>query len=314
MAIKIYSSGGVIMANRKPKEKDDIDRMLECIDFHGMTADEVTGQDGLLKQLSSRILEKMLQAEMDEHLGYEKNSNAGDNSGDSRNGYSEKTVITGDDRKLDIQVPRDRNGTYEPIAVPKYEKRLPLFNDQIISMYAFGMTCRDIQSHLKQVYGVDVSPELITRVTDSVMEDVKDWQSRPLEKSYPILYLDALRINSRQDGKTQNKALYVALAVNFEGRKEVLGLWLAENEGAKFWMSVLTEAQEPGCRGHPHRLYGRTHRISRCGQSRLSEHPCAAVHRPYDTELHKVRLVQGPERSMRRSQGSLFRPDRSIRT
>jgi putative transposase len=246
MAIKIYSSGGVIMANRKPKEKDDIDRMLECIDFHGMTADEVTGQDGLLKQLSSRILEKMLQAEMDEHLGYEKNSNAGDNSGDSRNGYSEKTVITGDDRKLDIQVPRDRNGTYEPIAVPKYEKRLPLFNDQIISMYAFGMTCRDIQSHLKQVYGVDVSPELITRVTDSVMEDVKDWQSRLLEKSYPILYLDALRINSRQDGKTQNKALYVALAVNFEGRKEVLGLWLAENEGAKFWMSVLTELKNRG--------------------------------------------------------------------
>ena len=140
----------------KRKEKDEIDRMLDGIDFHGLTAEEVTGQDGLMKRLSSRILEKMLQAEMDEHLGYAKNSN------------------TGDDRKLAIEVPRDREGTFTPIAVPKHETRLPLFNDQIISMYAFGMTCRDIQAHLKQVYGVEVSPELITRVTDTVMGDVKE--------------------------------------------------------------------------------------------------------------------------------------------
>lgn len=234
------------MAKRKEKEKDEIDRMLDGIDFHGLTAEEVTGQDGLMKRLSSRILEKMLQAEMDEHPGYAKNSNTGDNSGNSRNGYSAKTVITGDDRKLAIEVPRDREGTFTPIAVPKHETRLPLFNDQIISMYAFGMTCRDIQAHLKQVYGVEVSPELITRVTDTVMEDVKEWQSRPLEKTYPTLYLDALRVNSRQSGKTQDKALYVALAVNFEGKKEVLGLWLAEDEGAKFWMGVLTELKNRG--------------------------------------------------------------------
>lgn len=234
------------MANRIQKEKDEIDKMLDGIDFHGMSAEEVTGQEGLLKQLSSRILGKMLQAEMDQHLGYEKNSNAGDNSGNSRNGYSEKTVITGDNRELEIQVPHDREGTFTQVVVPKYEKRLPLFNDQIISMYAFGMSCRDIQEHLKQVYGVDVSAELITRVTDSVMEDVKDWQSRLLEKSHPILYIDALRINCRQDGKTQNKALYVALGVTFEGKKEVLGLWLAENEGAKLWMSALTELKNRG--------------------------------------------------------------------
>lgn len=234
------------MAKRKGKEKDAIDRMLDGIDFHGLTAEEVTGQHGLMKRLSSRILEKMLQAEMDEHLGYARNSNAGDNSGNSRNGYSAKTVITGDNRRLAIEVPRDREGTFTPMAVPKYETHLPLFNDQIVSMYAFGMTCRDIQAHLKQVYGVEVSPELITRVTDSVMEDVKEWQSRPLEKTYPILYLDALRVNSRQSGKTQDKALYVALAVNSEGKKEVLGLWLAENEGAKFWMGVLTELKNRG--------------------------------------------------------------------
>jgi putative transposase len=226
------------MANRKPKEKDEIDQLLDNFDLHGMTQDEIAGPNGLAKQLTSRLYERALQAEMDEHPGYEKNSNAGDHSGNSRNGYTGKTVIDGENNEYELEVPRDRNSTFEPIIIPKREKRLPLFNDQIISMYAFGMSCRDIQSHLKQVYGVDVSPELITRVTDSVMEDVKDWQSRPLEKSYPILYLDALRINCRQDGKTLNKALYVALAVNYEGKKEVPGLWLAENEGAKFWTCI----------------------------------------------------------------------------
>ena len=234
------------MANRKPKEKDEIDQLLDNFDLHGMTQDEIAGPNGLAKQLTSRLYERALQAEMDEHLGYEKNSNAGDHSGNSRNGYTGKTVIDGENNEYELEVPRDRNSTFEPIIIPKREKRLPLFNDQIISMYAFGMSCRDIQSHLKQVYGVDVSPELITRVTDSVMEDVKDWQSRPLEKSYPILFLDALRINCRQDGKTLNKALYVALAVNYEGKKEVLGLWLAENEGAKFWMGVLNELKNRG--------------------------------------------------------------------
>jgi putative transposase len=234
------------MANRKPREKDAIDQLLDNFDLHGMTQDEIAGPNGLAKQLTSRLYERALQAEMDEHLGYEKNSNAGDHSGNSRNGYTGKTVIDGENNEYELEVPRDRNSTFEPIIIPKREKRLPLFNDQIISMYAFGMSCRDIQSHLKQVYGVDVSPELITRVTDSVMEDVKDWQSRPLEKSYPILFLDALRINCRQDGKTLNKALYVALAVNYEGKKEVLGLWLAENEGAKFWMGVLNELKNRG--------------------------------------------------------------------
>jgi len=149
----------------------------------------------------------MLQAEMDQHLEYEKNSNVGDRGGNSHNGYSEKTVITGDNREVAIQVPRDRERTFNPVVIPKYERHLPLFDDQIISMYAFGMSCRDIREHLKQVYGVDVSPEFITRVTDSVMDDVKVWQSRSLEKSYSILYIDARRINCQQEGKTQNKVL-----------------------------------------------------------------------------------------------------------
>lgn len=230
----------------KTKEKDVIDQLLDQIDFHGMTVEELAGENGLLKKLTSRFYSKALDAEMDEHLGYKKNDNAGDNSGNSRNGYTTKTVITDDNDTIEVQVPRDRNSTFEPVIIPKHEKRTPLFNDQIISMYSFGMSTRDIQRHLQQVYGVTVSPETISNITESVMADVREWQNRPLEKSYPILFLDALRVNSRQDGKNVNKALYVALAINWEGRKEVLGLWLADTEGAKFWMSVLTDIKNRG--------------------------------------------------------------------
>ena len=230
----------------KTKEKDVIDQLLDQIDFHGMTAEELAGENGLLKKLTSRFYSKALDAEMDEHLGYKKNDNAGDNSGNSRNGYTTKTVINDDNDRIEVKVPRDRNSTFEPVIIPKHEKRTPLFNDQIISMYSFGMSTRDIQRHLQQVYGVTVSPETISNITESVMADVREWQNRPLEKSYPILFLDALRVNSRQDGKNINKALYVALAINWEGRKEVLGLWLADTEGAKFWMSVLTDIKNRG--------------------------------------------------------------------
>lgn len=235
-----------MLAKKKTKEKDVIDLMLDQIDFHGMTAEELSGENGLLKQLTSRFYSRALEAEKDSHLGYKKNDNSGDNSGNSRNGYTSKTVILENNDTIDVQVPRDRNSTFEPVIIPKHEKRTPLFNDQIISMYSFGMSTRDIQRHLQQVYGVEVSPKTISNITSSVLADVRDWQNRPLEKSYPILFLDALRVNSRQDGKNVNKALYVALAINWEGKKEVLGLWLANTEGAKFWMSVLTDIKNRG--------------------------------------------------------------------
>lgn len=235
-----------MLAKKKTKEKDVIDLMLDQIDFHGMTVEELSGENGLLKQLTSRFYSRALEAEMDSHLGYKKNDNSGDNSGNSRNGYTSKTVILENNDTIDVQVPRDRNSTFEPVIIPKHEKRTPLFNDQIISMYSFGMSTRDIQRHLQQVYGVEVSAETISNITASVIADVRDWQNRPLEKSYPILFLDALRVNSRQDGKNVNKALYVALAINWEGKKEVLGLWLANTEGAKFWMSVLTDIKNRG--------------------------------------------------------------------
>jgi len=236
----------MVMARKKEKkEKDIIDQMLDNIDFRGLTQDEVVGQGGLIKQLTGRILQRALEAEMTGHLGYEKNSSAGDNSGNSRNGHTEKTVLL-ENQSAVIEVPRDRNGTFEPVIVPKHEKRVPLFNDQIISMYSFGMTDRDIKAHLEKIYNVEVSPDLISRVTDSVIDDVREWQNRPLEKSYPIVYLDALRVKGKEDGKSCLKSVYTALAVNFEGKKEVLGLWIAENEGAKFWMGVLAELKNRG--------------------------------------------------------------------
>jgi transposase-like protein len=234
------------MARKKEKkEKDIIDQLLDNINFRGLTQDEVVGQGGLIKQLTGRILQRALDAEMTEHLGYEKNSNAGDNSGNSRNGYTEKTVLL-ENQSTAIEVPRDRNGSFEPVIIPKHEKRVPLFNDQIISMYAFGMTDRDIKAHLENIYNVEVSPDLISRVTNAVLEEVREWQNRPLEPSYPIVYLDALRVKGREEGKSCLKSVYTALGVNFEGKKEVLGLWIAENEGAKFWMGVLTELRNRG--------------------------------------------------------------------
>jgi transposase-like protein len=233
------------MVKRAKKEKDQWDRLLEQIDLHGMTQEEVLGQNGLIKQLTGRILQRALECEMDLHLGYEKHDPAGDHSGDSRNGHTEKAVLTGDQEAV-IQIPRDRNGTFKPQIVPKYQKRVPLFNDQIISMYSFGMTDRDIKAHLEKIYNVEVSPDLISRVTEGVMLEVKEWQNRPLEKSYAIMYLDAIRVKAKQEGKSCTKSVYVALGVNFEGKKEVLGLWIAENEGAKFWMGVLNELQSRG--------------------------------------------------------------------
>jgi len=235
----------VMARKKKEKEKDIIDQMLDTIDFRGLTQDEVVGRDGIIKQLTGRILQRALEAEMTEHLGYEKNSNAGDNNGNSRNGHTEKTVLL-ENQSTTIEVPRDRNGSFEPVIIPKHEKRVSLFNDQIISMYSFGMSDKQIRDHLEKVYNIEVSPDLISRVTNEVLEEVREWQNRPLEKSYAIVYLDALRVKSRQDGKSLNKSVYVALGVKFDGQKEVLGLWIAENEGAKFWMGVLTQLKNRG--------------------------------------------------------------------
>jgi len=231
--------------SRKRREKDSLDLMLDTIDFKGLTQKEVVGQGGLIKQLTGKILQRMLDAEMTEHLGYEKHSNAGDNSGNSRNGYSEKRVLL-ENQSATIEVPRDRNGSFEPIIVPKHERRLPILNDQIISMYSFGMTNRDIKAHLEKMYNVEVSPDLISRVTDAVIEEVREWQCRLLDKSYCIVYFDGIVVKSKEEGKSCRKTVYIALGVNFEGKKEVLGLWIASSEGSKYWMGILNELKNRG--------------------------------------------------------------------
>jgi len=228
------------------KEKDDlIEKLLEDIDFSKLKPEQITGESGLLKQLTKRLVEKAMNAEMTDHLGYEKNSNGGIGTGNSRNGKSSKTLLT-DIGDVTIDVPRDRNAEFEPQIIKKNQRRFEGFDDKIISMYARGMTTRDIQGHLKDIYGVDVSPDLISTVTADVIADAKEWQSRLLEKIYPVVYFDALVVNGRTDGKASQKAVYIALGLDLQGKKDVLGLWIGEAEGAKFWMGIMTELKNRG--------------------------------------------------------------------
>jgi putative transposase len=206
---------------------------------------DLLGQDGLLQQLTKALLERALEGELTHHLGYEKHSPEGKNNGNSRNGKSSKTV-RGKRGELTINVARDRNSSFEPQLIKKGQTRFDGFDDKIISMYARGMTTRDIQAHLKEIYSVDVSPDLISTVTDAVLDEVRTWQSRPLDSLYPILYLDALQVKVKDQGRISNKAIYLAIGVNLEGLKEVLGMWASETEGAKFWLSVVTELKNRG--------------------------------------------------------------------
>jgi putative transposase len=203
------------------------------------------GPDGLVKSLTKALVERALAAELSHHLGYEKYEVAGHGTGNSRNGTSEKT-LKGEAGEMTIHVPRDRNGTFEPKLIEKHQTRFEGFDEKILSMYALGMTVRDIQSHLHDMYGVEVSAGLISEVTDSILEEVKLWQDRPLEDLYPIVYLDAMMVKMRHEGKVENRAVFTAIGINVEGVKSVLGLWVNGNEGAKFWMSVLTNLKNRG--------------------------------------------------------------------
>jgi putative transposase len=220
---------------------DLIDQLLK--DYK--SPEDVLGENGLLKQLTKAVLERALKAELSHHLGYEKHYPKGNNSGNARNGKSNKT-LKGDFGSLPIEVPRDRQSSFEPKIVAKGQTRFDGFDDKILSLYARGMTVRDIQSHLEEIYQVEVSPSLISQVTDAVKDEVRAWQSRPLEPLYPIIYLDAIMVKIRDGAHILNKALYLVIGVNFEGIKEVLGMWVAQTEGAKFWLGVVTELRNRG--------------------------------------------------------------------
>jgi putative transposase len=194
--------------------------------------DDLLGQDGLLQQLTKALVERALDGELTHHLGYEKHDASGDNSGNSRNGTTPKT-LRGKRGQVQIDVPRDRSSEFEPQLVKQNQTRFDGLDEKIISLYSRGMTQREIQGHLEEIYGVEVSPSLISTVTDAVLDEVRAWQSRPLDAIYPILYLDALQVKVKSQGRVSNKAIYLAFGVNLQGLKEVLGMWAADTEGAR---------------------------------------------------------------------------------
>ena len=209
--------------------------------------EDLLGQNGLLKQLQKRLLEKAMGAELTVHLGYGKHDPAGKNSGNSRNGTGAKT-LKGEFGNLELATPRDRNGTFEPQIVTKGQRRFEGFDQAIISLYSRGLTTREIEGHLLEIYGVEVSPALVSQVTDAVCADVQVWQNRPLEEVYPIVYFDAIWSKVRESGPVTKVAVYLALGITLTGQKEVLGMWVANSEGAKFWLHVLTELKNRGVR------------------------------------------------------------------
>ena len=206
---------------------------------------DILGEHGLLRQLTKRLVERALEAELTAHLGYAPHTRNGSGTGNCRNGKGKKTVQT-ETAQFDIDVPRDRDGSFEPQLVKKRQRRLDGFDDKVLALYARGLSTREIEDHLEELYGVEVAPTLISNVTDAVLDEVRTWQARPLASVYPILYFDALFVQSRQEGPVQTKAVYVALGITIEGEKELLGLWLSESEGAKVWLSVFTELQNRG--------------------------------------------------------------------
>lgn len=225
-----------------PIRKELLDELLK----EYQEPDDLLGKDGLLAALTKALVERALETEMTHHLGYEKHATEGRNGENSRNGKTSKT-IRGKNGEIEIEVPRDRDASFEPKLVPKRKRRFDGFDEKIVALYGRGMSVRDIQGHLEELYGVEVSPDLISIVTKEVLDEVRSWQTRTLDAVYPILYLDALYTMIRdRDGRVKRKAIHLAIGINLRGKKEVLGMWIAENEGAKFWLSVLSEIKGRG--------------------------------------------------------------------
>ena len=221
--------------------KEVLDELLK--DYRG--PDDLTGEEGLLKQLTKALVERAMGAELTEHLGYEKHEPGEKPGANRRNGTSPKTVRS-DQGPIALEVPRDREGTFEPKIVGKHQRELPGFSEKILSMYARGMTTREISEHLKEIYGTEVSPQFITSVTDAVVESLEAWRNRELEVVYPIVFFDAIVVKVRDNGHVVKKSIYLALAINLEGKKELLGLWIDQSEGAKFWLGIISELKNRG--------------------------------------------------------------------
>jgi putative transposase len=221
-------------------DKKMIDEMLKGYE----KPDDLFGKNGVFAKLKKAVLERVLDGELTHHLGYEKNKQV-DEGTNYRNGKTIKKIIT-DTEELEIEIPRDRDGSFAPVLIPKHERRFAGFDDKILSMYARGMSQREIAGHLKEIYAIDVSADLISTVTDAVIQEVETWQMRPLDRIYPIIYMDALVLKVKDNGQIKNKAMYLAVGINMQGQKEILGFWMSLNEGAKLWLSVVNELKNRG--------------------------------------------------------------------
>jgi putative transposase len=231
------------VAARRPKvDPELVERLMADA---GAEQADLLGPDGLLSEVTKAVLERALKTELTAELGYEQGDPGGRGSGNSRNGSFPKTVLT-DIGAVDLDIPRDRNGSFEPRLIPKGQSRLAGFNERVIALYARGMTVRDIQAHVAEMYQVEVSADLISTITDAVLEELREWQHRPLDAVYPVIYLDAIVCKVRHEGAVRNKAAHMAIGVDVEGRKHVLGIWLETAEGAKFWLRVITELRNRG--------------------------------------------------------------------
>ena len=221
------------------------DEMLDELIGDAKTEQDIFGKGGLIKSLSKRLIERMLESEMDQHLGYEKHAVSGNNSGNSRNGKSSKQVIL-ENGKVDISVPRDRNSEFSPQLIEKRRMRLSGAEDVILSLYGKGMTVRDIQAHVEELYNHKISKDLVSTITDGIMDEMKEWRNRPLDELYPIIFIDGFVVKCRLDKAVSNRTVYVIFGIDLEGEKNVLGLYLGESEGSKYWLSVLTELKNRG--------------------------------------------------------------------
>jgi len=235
----------VVKRTKRAKPDPELVKLADSLLVNYKKPEDLIGENGLLKQLTKMLVERALEAEMTEHLGHGKSGSIINAGGNARNGHSDKT-LKGDFGELPLAIPRDRQALFEPQLVAKQQTRWTGFDDKIISLYARGLSVREIQGHLEEMYGTEVSPTLISTVTDAVSDEVKLWQGRPLDPLYPILYLDCIHVKVRDAGAVRTKAVYLAIGVNMEGHKEVLGLWIAQTEGAKFWLQVVTELKNRG--------------------------------------------------------------------
>jgi putative transposase len=240
-------NAGDAVAKRPRRKREEIfsRELLDGLLKNYSKPEDLLGPDGMLKKLTAALVERAMSAELTHHLGYENGEKPPEEQGNRRNGRTQKTLRS-NRGELTVEVPRDREGTFEPLLVPKHQRHFDGFDDKILSMYARGMSVRDIQAHLHEIYGVNVDGDLISSVTDAVVEELETWQNRPLEATYLVMYLDALVVKIRDNGVVQNKAVYLVVGLGLDGTKDVLGMWIQQTEGAKFWMSILTELHNRG--------------------------------------------------------------------